>query len=180
MRLDYTPACGFVFCATCGHRLARVPFHGMAYFRCPECRKPSIKADTLWSALSNQLRDILLNPKYFYEALDKYLKMGMSAEQVKGEISELETRLANLDDADMKLVRLYLITNYLEDKLKREHERIHKQRATILDRIEHLRAELADLEQTKLTKEVFNEYARWFQSEVDNFSDDDWRRLLSQ
>lgn len=104
----------------------------------------------------------------------------MSAEQVKGEISELETRLANLDDADTKLVRLYLITNYLEDKLKREHERIHKQRATILDRIEHLRVELADLEQTKLTKEVFNEYARWFQSEVDNFSDDDWRRLLSQ
>jgi DNA invertase Pin-like site-specific DNA recombinase len=178
--LDYTPARGFVFCANCGHRLAGVPFKRVTYFRCPICRKPSIKADMLWNAFSKQIRDILLHPKYFYQALNQYLSTGMSAEQVKGEISELETQLVNLEDNDTKLLRLYLSTNYSEDKLKVEHQRIEKQKANLADRIKWLKTELVNLEQAKLTEESFKEYSKWFQSEVDNFTDDDWRRLLAR
>jgi hypothetical protein len=108
------------------------------------------------------------------------LNTGMSAAQLEREITQLETQLANLDEADTKILRLYLITNYPEDKLKIEHGRIEKHKVVLSDKVRHLKSELADLRRVRLTREVLAEYSRWFRSEVANFTEEAWRGLLAQ
>ncbi len=180
VRFDYTPTRGFIFCGTCGRRLTGVAFRGVPYFRCPVCRKPSIKAEAIWEAVSGEIKHILLDPELFYEALSKYLNTGMSAAQLEREITQLETQLANLDEVDTKILRLYLITNYPENKLRIEHERIEKHKVVLSDKVRHLKAELADLRRVRLTREVLAEHSRWFQSEVAHFTEQAWRGLLAQ
>jgi len=157
---------GFVFCATCGSRLAGEPLHGgPRYYRCVgrrnpsrehRCRAPAVNADGLELLVTSIFDGIWLTPENLRLSILRNYEPGNRA-PLEAKVQELEHRLSQLDAEEDRLLRCYVRGDFEEGHLDREKKRQASERQRLTEEKGDLTRALEDLATHALDEEAIEQ-----------------------
>ena len=194
VKYAYPPLRGLVLCGSCGRKMSgQRRGTNQLGFRCTHgCmvqttgKQRWVKAGPLWDLLQTRVRDIILQPNLVLAALKAVATEGAGAiGQVEAELKDIESKLAALDRAYEKALRMELITpsfngmeGYRAKKFQEVESDILNQRNAALARQASLRERLNSMRSAQVDEQGVRRFLSAASHNLNAWDEAQWGVLL--
>jgi site-specific DNA recombinase len=178
---------GIIFCKRDGRKYYGVPMHGKPYYRCSghsrllssqPCNNRIVNAEWLDEMIWKEIEKILLNPQILFAELQRRRELNTDTAHLEQQIKLNQSRLAALDEAETRYLRLYAFAGWSLDRLLHETQRLRQEQRRIEQENAQLEKRIQEAKEVTLSIAGIQQSCELARKNLISFTDGERRMAL--